>query len=183
MTNAVSENAGAVSPYLEQVERCLDRARGLVDRDHSSPSFGSCDRVFWYYRTIVDFPGAAWQQLMLGFSALATNESLSRTEREQLGLLARATLARWTAVQHRDGSFDEWYRNERSYCATAFTAAGAAQALLLLGGAVPADGTTSNACRPGASCALALTPLSSDRDEPKLGCRARALVHKPSDEH
>ena len=136
MTNAVPENAGIVSPYLEQVERCLDRARGLVDRDHSSPSFGSCDRVFWYYRTIVDFPGAAWQQLMLGFSALATNESLLRTERDQLGLLARATLARWTAVQHRDGSFDEWYRNERGYCATAFTAAGAAQALLLLGGAV-----------------------------------------------
>ncbi len=137
MTSAVPENVGAVSPYLEQVERCLDRARGLVDRDQSSPSFGSCDRVFWYYRTIVDFPGAAWQQLMLGFSALATNGSLVRTEREQLGLLARATLARWTAVQHRDGSFDEWYRNERSYCATAFTAAGAAQALLLLGGDVP----------------------------------------------
>ena len=137
MTNVASKNAAAVSPYLGQIERCLDRARGFVDRDHSSPSFGSCDRAFWYYRTIVDFPGAAWQQLMLGFSALATNEALSFTEREQLACVARATLARWSAIQHRDGSFDEWYRNERSYCATAFTAAGAAQSLLLLGNAVP----------------------------------------------
>ena len=86
MTNVASKNAAAVSPYLGQIERCLDRARGFVDRDHSSPSFGSCDRAFWYYRTIVDFPGAAWQQLMLGFSALATNEALSFTEREQLAL-------------------------------------------------------------------------------------------------
>ena len=139
MTSAASKNAAAVSPYLGQVERCLDRARGLVDRDHLSPSFGSCDRAFWYYRTIVDFPGGAWQQLMLGFSALATKEALVFTEREQLVRFARAALAHWSAIQHRDGSFDEWYRNERSYCATAFTAAGAAQCLLLLGSAVPDD--------------------------------------------
>ena len=136
MTNAASEKAGAVTPYFEQIEHCLGRARGLVDRDPLSPSFGSGDRAFWYYRTLVDFPGAAWQQLMLGFSALATNEGLL-AEREQLVCLARATLARWSAIQHQDGSFDEWYRNERSYCATAFTAAGAAQSLLLLENAVP----------------------------------------------
>ena len=136
MTEAGS-NPGAVSPYFSLVKRCIDRACALVDRDHLSPSFGSADRNFWYYRTLVDFPGAAWQQLMLGFSTLATHDGMNSAEREQLIRLARATVVRWAAIQHRDGSFDEWYRNERSYCATAFTTAGAAQSLLILGRAIP----------------------------------------------
>jgi hypothetical protein len=138
MTDASAATSDA-SPYFAQVRRCLQRAYGLIDRDPSSPSYGSADRAFWYYRTIVDSPSAAWQQLMLGFAMLSQHQGLAPTEREQLIRLARATLMRWSAIQHRDGSFDEWYRNERSYCATAFTTAGAAQCLLTLGGVVPND--------------------------------------------
>ena len=138
MTDAAAAISDA-SPYFPQVHRCLQRAYGLIDRDPSSPSYGSADRAFWYYRTIVDFPSAAWQQLMLGFAVLSQHQKLPPTEREQLVRLARATLMRWSAIQHRDGSFDEWYRNERSYCATAFTTSGAAQCLLALEGIVPND--------------------------------------------
>ena len=136
MTGATSK-ASDVSPYLDQVERCLQRASALVDRDPSSPTYGSADRAFWYYRTLVDFPGAAWQQLMLGLAVLGTHDGLPPTERERLVRLARATLMHWSAIQHRDGSFDEWYRNERSYCATAFTTAGASQCLLALAEVIP----------------------------------------------
>src|SRR5262249_30047342 len=35
-------------------------------------------------------------------------------------------------MQHPSGAFDEWYRNEHSYCATAFTTFGVAEAMLRL---------------------------------------------------
>jgi len=44
-----------------------------------------------------------------------------------------AGLRFWAKQQHKDGSFDEWYRFERSHVATAFTALYISETLLLLG--------------------------------------------------
>jgi hypothetical protein len=52
---------------------------------------------------------------------------------------ARAALVAWTRTQHRNGAFDEWYRNEHSYCPTAITTAGAVVAADLLGDALDGD--------------------------------------------
>jgi hypothetical protein len=52
--------------------------------------------------------------------------------------LAGATLQWWATSQHADGSFDEWYLNERSYCPTAITGAGAALTMHLLRNDLPA---------------------------------------------
>ena len=43
-----------------------------------------------------------------------------------------AGLRFWAGIQHGDGSFDEFYENEHSYCATAFTTYGASESLLAL---------------------------------------------------
>ncbi|WP_156953301.1 hypothetical protein [Afifella pfennigii] len=104
-----------------------------------SRTYGCADRAYWYYRTLTNFPGATWQQLMLGLAALhrlgadGSDTGLEVSPAEA----AAAALGWWARHAHRDGSFDEWYRNEHSYCPTAITAAGAALTLDLLGDALP----------------------------------------------
>lgn len=135
----MSQPASACSgPYSGQVLPWLDRALALMDRDPGSPTHGCCDRAFWHYRSLTNFAGATWQQLML---PLALLWATPRPDNPRLGdpaLLAAATAALgfWAGLGHGDGSFDEWYQNERSYCPTAFTAAGAGLTLLTLGEAL-----------------------------------------------
>jgi hypothetical protein len=116
----------------------VPRALALMDRDPLSRTYGSMDRSYWYYRTIANFPGAVWQQPMVGFAALARAPHATNPLANDPALLgaARAALLAWTRTQHRNGAFDEWYRNEYSYCPTAITAAGAVVALDLLADAI-----------------------------------------------
>jgi hypothetical protein len=107
-----------------------------MDRDPSSDTFGCADRDFWYYRTRTDFAGGGWQQVMLGFAVLASDEDVPEDERHLLASDAANALTAWTRAQHADGSVDEWYRNEHSFCATAFGLAGAAQTMLYLGDSI-----------------------------------------------
>ena len=109
-------------PYRDLILPCLPRARSLMDRTPSSPTIGSADRDYWNYRTLTDFSGGSWQQVMLGFAVLSTVTDAG-LRRDELRTLACAALTGWLAAQHRDGSVDEWYLNERSYCATGFGAA------------------------------------------------------------
>ena len=112
----------------------VPRALALMDRRDLSPIRGCLDRQYWYYRTISEFPGATWQQPMMAFAAIyAANSAHNPYFRDQrMMVAARNALLAWCRCQHRDGSFDEWYRNERSYCATAFTSAAAGLTLWLL---------------------------------------------------
>ncbi|MFZ5585271.1 MAG: hypothetical protein ACOZHQ_05005 [Thermodesulfobacteriota bacterium] len=131
MSEPASAYSGLVLPWL-------DRALALMDRDPGSPTHGCCDRAFWHYRSLTNFAGATWQQLML---PLALAWATPRPDNPRHGdptLLAAATAALgfWASLGHGDGSFDEWYLNERSYCPTAFTAAGAGLTMLALGDAL-----------------------------------------------
>src|SRR5262245_33478200 len=56
---AASQLAGLCLPHVP-------RALALMDRDVLSPTYGSMDRSYWYYRTLTNFPGAVWQQPMVG---------------------------------------------------------------------------------------------------------------------
>lgn len=107
------------------------RALSLQDRSRHASTYGSFDRQFWYYRTLVGFPGASWQQLAFALVTLAFSE-FAVAHRKVLIEASKAGLLYWTKIQHSDGSFDEWYRNERSYCATAFTLGGMMETALLL---------------------------------------------------
>jgi hypothetical protein len=113
----------------------LQRTLALMDRDPTSPTYGSMDRSYWYYRTLTNFPGAIWQQPMVALAALADvrHETKQHHGDPQLIEAATAALFAWTKCQHRSGAFDEWYRNESSYCPTAITTAGAVVTLELLG--------------------------------------------------
>lgn len=104
-----------------------------MDRSSNPLTEGSADRDYWHYRTLRDFSGSTWQQLMLPFALLASCPDAPPEKSRRWAGWSRRLLARWVTLQHRHGAFDEWYRNEHSYCATAFTTAGAGQSVLLLG--------------------------------------------------
>lgn len=128
----------AVSAYAGQVLPWLGRALALMDRDPGSPTHGCCDRNFWHYRTLTNFAGATWQQLMLPLALIWATPRADNPHAGDPALLAAAAAALdwWAGLGHADGSHDEWYRNEHSYCPTAFTAAGAGLTLLSLGEAL-----------------------------------------------
>ena len=110
----------------------IARALALQDRSVNSPTYGSFDRAYWYYRTLVGFPGATWQQLSFALACIALGAPPNEELRWSLIEAAKAGLVYWSRIQHADGSFDEWYRNERSYCPTAFTLGGMMETALLL---------------------------------------------------
>lgn len=129
---------GAANLLADVVLPQVDRAQALIDENPSSQTHGCADRTYWYYRTLTNFPGATWQQLMLAFAALyrAPHPANPHHLAPHTAGIVDALLGFWVRMQHRDGAFDEWYLNERSYCPTAITGAGAALTLLLMGDAV-----------------------------------------------
>ena len=119
----------------------VPRAMALIDLDPQSRTYGCADREFWCYRTIKDHPSAAYQAIGLGLAHVYhlddENNPWCRDERIKAAVTAVASY--WSRITHNNGAVDEWYRNEQSYCSTAFTVAAVGQSLLLLGGAITSD--------------------------------------------
>jgi len=110
------------------------RAFSLQDINPRSRTYGCCDRNFWQYKTITDFPAGIWQQLALPFALLYVTPFEGNRYLDDPEMLdrARSAMLFWRSAQHRNGALDEWYRNEFSYCATSFTTFAVAESLLLL---------------------------------------------------
>jgi len=127
------------APYCQHVIPYVERALALMDGNPASKTYGCADRTFWQYRTLTNFPAASMQQLMLGLAVVYTFEAPDNPYHGATRILdaARAMLGYWCKIQNRDGSFNEWYQNENSYCPTAFTTAGAALTVLKLGDQLP----------------------------------------------
>jgi hypothetical protein len=117
------------------------RAVAFMDLNRTSATYGCADRPYWYYRTLTNFSGSTWQQIMLGLAALYRTEHPSNPLAGNADVLgaASASLAYWASIVHGDGAFDEWYLNEFSYCPTAITGAGAALTLDLIGDQLSPD--------------------------------------------
>ncbi len=122
----------------------IRRAMALIDQNPASPTYGCADRAYWYYRTLTNFPGATWQQLMVALAAVYRAEHPSNVYYgdPQVAAMVGALVSFWARSQHADGAFDEWYLNEHSYCPTAITSAGAALTLHLMGDALEAGART-----------------------------------------
>lgn len=119
--------AGAL---LEQAPHVI----GLIDREPESPTAGCMDRTHWAWK-FTDFAGARFQEGVCVLAFLYTRRLLDSPYVANGALLewTRMAFDRWTRLQHRDGSFDEAYPNERSLAATAFTSFYVAEALETLG--------------------------------------------------
>lgn len=120
--------------YWRVTASAVRRALSLQDANPASATYGCCDRTFWQYRTISSFPAGTMQQLALPFAVLFETPFPGNEWHGDAEMFERARSAMlfWARSQHRSGAVDEWYRNEHSYCATAFTAFGIAEACLRL---------------------------------------------------
>jgi len=102
--------------YAARAMPSVARILSLMDRNAYSPTYGCVDREYWLCRT-TDFPSSIAQ---FGTHALAlcwAHEMPGNIYYQQPKVL-RWTLAGLdylTRIQHKDGSFDEFYPNERGW--------------------------------------------------------------------
>ncbi len=93
-----------------------------LDRDPLSPTYGSFDRDYWNYK-IRDFSSAILQQSCLPLALVYTYsfEGNIYFKNELIKNYAISAVKYWAKIQNKDGSFEEYWANERSIPATAFS--------------------------------------------------------------
>jgi hypothetical protein len=104
---------------LEQIPRIL----GNQDRNPFSPSYGCFHRDYWLDKTS-DFPDAVRQFGVQALALVYANEMPNNIYYKNPKILdwTIAGIDYWCKIQHSDGSFDEFYPNERGWVGpTAFT--------------------------------------------------------------
>lgn len=120
---------------LSQVPRLLS----CEDRNPFSPTYGCCDREYWLCRS-TDFPNSILQ-FGLHARALAWAHEMPGNIYYQQPKIAEWTAAGmhyWTTIQKSDGSFDEFYPNERGWAGpTGFLVYAMVDSYRLLGDAFP----------------------------------------------
>lgn len=108
-----------------------ERILGLMDRNPTSPTYGCCDRYYWRYK-LHDLANARFQEAAL-FGALIL-PCCSAAHREGIADIARSAIRFWEGLRHSDGSVDEAYPFERSFCATSMSTQAVMAASDRLGG-------------------------------------------------
>jgi len=125
--NELSDAYGLIG--LSQAYRIL----GLGDRDPHSPTYGCFDRYYWHYRQ-VDFVNARFQEAS-HYLALLYHYPHPQNRfhhQSQIAEWANAAVRFWARIQRGDGSFDEYWPFERSFCVTSFTLYAATETCRLL---------------------------------------------------
>lgn len=121
---------------LDLAVETVPRMLSLCDRDAASATAGCCDRNYWHYR-ILDMANARFQEagLLFALAYLTRDPANPFAGKDKLAQWSRLVWQFWLKRRNRDGSVAEVYPNERSFCATSFTAAGLVETARLLGGA------------------------------------------------
>jgi hypothetical protein len=120
--------------YLDAAWSALPRLLASVDRNPFGPSYGSCDRQYWHYRT-ASFPSEMYQEAALAPAmAYALRLPGNRWFGEpRLAEIAVAIIRYSAASSHADGSCDDYYPFERALGAAVFSLQAQAEAYRLLG--------------------------------------------------
>lgn len=102
--------------YLEDSLQQIPRLLCLLDREFLSPTCGSFDRPYWHHRT-KDFSSAALQQGILSLALVWKYEFHNNPyyKSPYIFSLILKSFHFTKSIQKRDGSFDEWYWNERGW--------------------------------------------------------------------
>jgi len=127
--------------YAEKALSQIPRILGNMDRNAFSPTYGCCHRDFWLDKTS-DFPDAV-RQFGVHALALVYKHQMPNNiyyNKSKIRDWAIAGLDYWTSIQHKDGSFDEFYPNERGWVGpTAFTSFTSIETYNLLKDEIPKD--------------------------------------------
>ncbi|HTP70684.1 MAG TPA: hypothetical protein VML58_00595 [Burkholderiaceae bacterium] len=127
------------NPYLVAVRAALPRILALFDTDRTSASHGVGDRRHWAWG-VIDFANATFQGAAHGLARLWTSGLWPyETPAERFLERIDALFAGTRRLTRSDGSLEEAFPHEGSFCVTALVAYDLLCALELLGSAVPAQ--------------------------------------------
>lgn len=110
------------NPYLEQIRLTLPRLLALFDADSTSRSYGAGDRYHWAWG-LIDFGNGTFQGAAHGLARLWVSGMWPYATEQGAFLNRIAALfaaAQW--LTRKDGSLEEAFPNEGSYCVTALVA-------------------------------------------------------------
>lgn len=110
------------NPYIPQIYQVLPRLLALFDRDATSASCGMGDRYHWAWG-LIDFGNGTMQGAAHGLAVLWKNGLWPyATERELFLQRIADIFAAAAKLTRRDGSLEEAFPHEGSYCVTALVA-------------------------------------------------------------
>jgi hypothetical protein len=122
-----------LSLYAEKALAQVPRLLGLGDREPGSATYGCFDRYYWHYR-LHDMANARFQEAAWIMALAYVLPQSPYAGRESIAEWVQAALDFWMQRRHTDGSQDEVYPYERSFCATSFSALALSQAAWLMAG-------------------------------------------------
>ena len=109
------------SPYFEYTQNALKRIVTLTNIDSLSNTYGCSHRDYWLYKTS-DFADSVRNFSSHTFALASIHPNHDADEQLFFAELAKASIQFWLSIQHKDGSFDEFYPYERGWVGpTAFT--------------------------------------------------------------
>jgi hypothetical protein len=114
---------------LSQIQRIL----GFLDRNTDSKSYGCFDRYYWHYK-LHDLSNVRFQEGVLALALayeIKANGNIFYKNKKVLAW-AKAGVHFWLKKRHFNGSFDEAYPHEHSFCATSFSTYANTEAILML---------------------------------------------------
>lgn len=103
--------------YAEKALSQIPRLLSNLDRNPFSPTYGCFNREFWLTRTR-DFPDAIAQFGTLSLSLIWAHKFPGGEQyyhNKQIKEWVIAGIKYWMKIQHKDGSYDEFYPNERGW--------------------------------------------------------------------
>ena len=120
-----------VDIFLPVAISIVPRIITLTCRTPSMRGFGSCDREWWNtaQRT---FSLPRRQEAMLSLALAYSISGQPFYKRDDILSIVISILDFWCQLQHKDGSFDDLYRNEKAHVTAAFGLYAAAKTLLVL---------------------------------------------------
>lgn len=106
---------------IKQSDLYIARVLSCLDKNPASKTYGCFSRDFWHYKMAADFPCATYQSAVFSLYLVYFDKDSKFYNNPDILNYIKAGISYWQSLQHSDGSFSEWYPNERSVVATAFT--------------------------------------------------------------
>lgn len=122
------------NPYIPEIYANLPRILSLFDPDRLSPFYGVGDRDYWGWKT-KDFINGTYQGAAHGLALLVKHNLLPDfLDHDEVLELIDAIFKGTASITRRDGSLEEAYPYEKSFCVTSLVAYDLAAALVELKG-------------------------------------------------